>query len=126
MGKIIKIADGKVSIGMRNGTLKEVPLSSLKFQPQLGMLVDVYESATEIVVLPQLVYREGKVVNKIIYILLAFFLGGLGIHKFYARKTIAGIIYLIFCWTGIPAIISLIEAVLALTKKADVHGNIIL
>ena len=29
-------------------------------------------------------------VNKIIYIVLAFFLGGFGVHKFYAGKTMSG------------------------------------
>ena len=57
--------------------------------------------------------------------LLAFFLGGIGIHKFYAGKTGAGILYLIFCWSGIPVIISFIEFIVALCKKADANGNIL-
>lgn len=43
-------------------------------------------------------------------VLLALFLGGLGIHKFYLGKTSLGIIYLLFFWTLIPGIIALIEA----------------
>ncbi len=58
------------------------------------------------------------VVNKIAYCLLAFFLGGLGAHKFYAKQTGKGAVYLIFCWTSIPFII-------ALCKKADANGNIL-
>lgn len=41
--------------------------------------------------------------------LLCFFLGGLGIHKFYLGQTAAGIFYILFCWTGIPLIISFFE-----------------
>ena len=36
-------------------------------------------------------------VNKVIYILLALFLGSFGIHKFYAGKNMQGILHLIFC-----------------------------
>lgn len=42
--------------------------------------------------------------------ILAVFLGGIGIHKFYLRKTKQGILYLLFCWTYIPGILALIEA----------------
>lgn len=43
-------------------------------------------------------------------VLLALFLGGLGIHKFYLNNIGLGIVYLLFCWTYIPAIIAFIEA----------------
>ncbi len=44
-------------------------------------------------------------------IVLALFLGGLGIHKFYVNQPGWGFLYLIFCWTFIPAILGLIEAI---------------
>ncbi|WP_159721089.1 TM2 domain-containing protein [Streptococcus halichoeri] len=62
-------------------------------------------------------------VNKVIYILLAFFLGGLSVHKFYAGQTGRGILYLIFSWTFIPHFLALISAILALFKPADREGN---
>lgn len=43
-------------------------------------------------------------------VLLALFLGGLGAHKFYLNQAGIGIVYLLFCWTYIPAIIAFIEA----------------
>lgn len=49
--------------------------------------------------------------SRIVAALLAFFLGGLGAHKFYLNKNGKGFLYLIFCWTYIPAIVSLIEAI---------------
>lgn len=71
-------------------------------------------------------YGDGKkVVSKWIYVLLAFFLGGIGVHKFYAGKTGAGICYLLFCWTGIPAFIAFIEFIIAICSKADSNGNIL-
>lgn len=47
-------------------------------------------------------------------ILLAFFLGGLGVHKFYLKQTLWGILYLVFIWTYIPAFLSFIEALIFL------------
>lgn len=73
-----------------------------------------------------LTVQNGKVVNKVAYVLLALFLGGLGIHKFYAGKTGMGILYLVFCWTLIPAIVALVEAIIAITKPADANGNIVI
>lgn len=41
--------------------------------------------------------------------LLAAFVGGFGIHRFYLRSPVTGIFYILFCWTGIPSLIALIE-----------------
>lgn len=49
--------------------------------------------------------------------ILAILLGGIGAHKFYLNETGMGILYLVFCWTFIPAIIGLIEGILYLTKS---------
>lgn len=47
--------------------------------------------------------------------LFAIFLGGLGIHKFYLGETDKGIIYLLLCWTFIPAIIGFVEGIILLS-----------
>ena len=65
-----------------------------------------------------------KVVSKVAYCLLAFFLGCFGIHKFYAGKTAAGICYLLFCWTLIPSILALIDFIIGLCRHSDANGNI--
>ena len=49
--------------------------------------------------------------------LLALFLGGFGTHKFYLGKTGMGILYLVFCWTYIPSVLALIEAISYFTKS---------
>ncbi|HKL73746.1 MAG TPA: TM2 domain-containing protein, partial [Clostridia bacterium] len=46
--------------------------------------------------------------NKYIAALLAIFLGLFGVHKFYLGQKTAGIVYLIFFWTGIPEILGII------------------
>ncbi len=42
-------------------------------------------------------------------IVLCFFLGTFGLHKFYLGQIVAGVFYLLFCWTGIPSLIAFIE-----------------
>lgn len=49
--------------------------------------------------------------SRIVAALLAFFLGGFGAHKFYLNKNGKGFLYLIFCWTYIPAIIAFFECI---------------
>lgn len=45
---------------------------------------------------------------------LALLLGGLGAHKFYQGNVKLGVIYLCFFWTGIPALLGLVEGILIL------------
>lgn len=55
--------------------------------------------------------------SKVVAGLLAIFLGSFGIHKFYLGKVGMGILYLIFCWTYIPAIIGFIEGIIYLASN---------
>ncbi|WP_220446529.1 TM2 domain-containing protein [Paenibacillus piri] len=49
--------------------------------------------------------------------LLAIFLGGFGIHKFYLGRVGWGIVYLLFCWTYIPSIVGFIEGIIYLASS---------
>ena len=60
--------------------------------------------------------------NRYIAALLAFFLGGLGVHKFYLGKW-TGILYLVLCWTYIPSIIALVEGILYLVNGEDAFNE---
>lgn len=44
-----------------------------------------------------------------IAVLLAFFLGFIGIHKFYLGQPLWGVLYLVFSTTGVPAFIAFFE-----------------
>lgn len=49
--------------------------------------------------------------NKIVAGLLAIFLGGFGIHKFYLGRVGWGILYLLFSWTAFPLFLGIIEGI---------------
>ncbi len=38
-------------------------------------------------------------------------------HKFYLNQPVWGVLYLIFCWTFIPLVISLVEALCYLSES---------
>ncbi|MEO0288945.1 MAG: NINE protein [candidate division WOR-3 bacterium] len=57
--------------------------------------------------------------NKIAAGVLGILLGSFGIHKFYLGQVGWGIVYLLFCWTGIPSIIGIIEGIIYLTMSDD-------
>ena len=55
--------------------------------------------------------------------ILGILLGGIGVHKFYLNKFGMGILYLVFCWTAIPAIIGLVEGIIYLTQDDVTFGR---
>lgn len=57
---------------------------------------------------------SGSEKNRITAALLALFLGGIGVHHFYLGNTLAGVIYLLFCWTFIPALVAFVEFIVFL------------
>ena len=149
MAKVIRINGDIISIGTNDGGIKEVRASDINFVPVVGDEVEIFESENELIVTkkesinnnsnggininvsnqngaqPTYIANNTKAVNKIVYCLLAFFLGGIGIHKFYAGKIGTGILFIIFCWTFIPGIIAFIDFIIGLCKKADANGNIL-
>lgn len=67
------------------------------------------------------VAANGK--SRIAAALLAFFLGGFGVHKFYLGQVGQGILYLIFFWTFIPAIVAFIEFIILLCMSDETFNN---
>lgn len=53
--------------------------------------------------------------NKTAAGLLGILLGGLGAHKFYLGQILMGVLYFLFCWTFIPALLGLAEGIVFLT-----------
>lgn len=154
MSKIIAVDENVITIGTDDGTIKEVRPCDVNFVPQVGDKVEIFETETKTVVTkvedktsvnnmpaggininmnnqqtvnaPNTVVANGTIaVNKVVYCILAFFLGWCGAHKFYSHRIGAGICYLIFCWTIIPGFIAFIEFIVALCKKSDANGMIL-
>jgi TM2 domain-containing membrane protein YozV len=65
--------------------------------------------------------KEPMASKKVTAGLLALFLGGLGIHKFYLGYNRAGLIQLVlfFCTCGATKLLGFIEAIIYLTKSDD-------
>ncbi len=55
--------------------------------------------------------------SRITAAVLAFFLGGLGVHKFYLGRPVWGLLYLFFCWTFVPSLVAWIEMILLLVMN---------
>ena len=52
--------------------------------------------------------------NKTTTAILALFLGGFGLHRFYLGENSKGLLYLLFFWTVIPAIVSFFDCIIFL------------
>jgi TM2 domain-containing membrane protein YozV len=64
--------------------------------------------------------------NKWVAAALALLLGWIGAHKFYLGQTGMGIVYLLFCWTFIPLLLSMIETLMLVVsseREFDVRFN---
>ena len=55
--------------------------------------------------------------NRIVAALFAILLGTFGVHKFYTGKVGMGVLYLVFFWTAIPALVGFIEGIIYLTMS---------
>ncbi len=57
--------------------------------------------------------------DKNVAAILALFLGGIGVHKFYLGRSGWGILYLLFSWTMIPSFAALIEFIILATMDTE-------
>ena len=128
MDKIIRIENRIISVGKADGSLEEFDIAYFNFVPRVGDYVNIYRNDDSIIITKaENIFdnrSNSRGVNKTTYALLAFFLGVFGAQEFYAGNTRAGMLSLVFCWTGIPAIYGIYKFIIALSKPADENGCI--
>lgn len=67
----------------------------------------------------------GRCVSRSTYVKLAAACGWFcGAHRFYAGQKLLGTLYLLFCWTGIPFAMTLVDLMIALPMQPDQRGMI--
>jgi TM2 domain-containing membrane protein YozV len=69
-----------------------------------------------------LVVRQSRPSNykdKLVAGLLGIFLGGFGVHKFYLGRIGWGVVYVLFFWTALPAIIGFIEGIIYIASSQE-------
>ncbi|WVT92331.1 TM2 domain-containing protein [Enterococcus durans] len=148
MAKIVKLDSSEVVIATDEKEIIRVPYEELDWRPEVHDEVEVFKDGESLIItrvknssnsVEDKIHinvintqnqqvstsQSGRVVNKLVYVLLALFLGGLGAHKFYSGKTLMGILYLVFSWTFIPSALGLIEAIIGALKPSDSNGNIV-
>ena len=59
-------------------------------------------------------------------VLMALILGNVGGHHFYMRHFVAGVAYLLLCWTFLPGIVALIEAFLMPGRVREYNDRVAL
>jgi TM2 domain-containing membrane protein YozV len=151
MQKVLKIdnENSKILVSGEDGkSMEEYNLSSCTFTPQVGDFVNIYKSADNVIIEKNTATESvitnspvnnvtttegGKQVNKIVYILITLFLGGLGIHKFISGKIGIGFAYiaitvfgalLFFLGPLVVGILCIIDIVKVAGLPADPSGNV--
>jgi TM2 domain-containing membrane protein YozV len=123
MSEILVLNDSTVKVGEDNGNVTELPLVSLHFSnPVVGDRVRVYKDGDTFIVKREETATsntavnegDGRKINKVAYILLTFFLGFLGVHRFMRGQIGLGILMIITgggfgVWTLVDFIISLVK-----------------
>jgi TM2 domain-containing membrane protein YozV len=106
--KPVRITSANVLLCLREDEIADFPSKVAAAVAETKTAADAWEEAG------RGTKKDYKVFDKVPYGILAILLGGLGIQHFYIGKIGMGILSILFCWTGIPALIGLIQGIIAL------------
>lgn len=131
MSEILRTTQDTVTIGSDDGSMADLPIASISFPgPVVGDQVCVYKNNDAFMVSRAAPTAESsdtndqdrRKVNKVAYVLLTFFLGGLGIHRFMRGQVGLGILMLFFGWVTL-GIWWLVDFVISLVKLPAYPGD---
>ncbi len=132
MSEILKIENGTVKVGMDDGTTIETPIATLQFSnPKVGDQVRPYKDGDSFIV-KRVEHNnvalssndeDRRRVNKIAYVLLTFFVGALGVHRFMRGQIGLGILMLLFGWWATLGIWPLVDFIISLVKLSAYPGD---
>lgn len=143
MAEILGLNESKVKVGQDNGDVVEVPIAALNFSnPMIGDRVRVYKDQGGYIVRRDEANSNTdasgtgsdiRIVNKIAYILIVFFIGGLGVHRFMRGQVGLGILMLLLAILIGPITLGLgwfvlgvwvlIDFIISLVKLSDYSGD---
>lgn len=132
MSEILEIGQSVVKIGSDTGEIINAPLATLQFaNPQVGDRVKVYKSGKEVIVTKDdnttalgATSADGtRKINKVIYVLVTFFIGWLGVHRFMRGQVGLGIFMLLLgSWITL-GIWPLVDFIIGLVKLSAYSGD---
>lgn len=141
MAEILNINEGKVKVGQDSGDVVELPIAVLQFSnPAVGDKVRVYKDGDGYIVKREEANKEiagansdTRTVNKVAYVLLTFFIGGLGVHRFMRGQVGLGILMLVLVFLIGPLTLGLgwfalgvwvlIDFIVSLIKLSSYSGD---
>ncbi|MEI6228756.1 MAG: TM2 domain-containing protein [Candidatus Saccharibacteria bacterium] len=131
MSEILEINGGTVKISKDDGSMVEIPIATLHFSnPKVGDKVRVYKDGEIYIVkredstVGEIVTNDGdrRKINKVAYVLLTFFLGGIGVHRFMRGQVGLGVIMILFGWLTF-GIWWLVDFIISLVKLSAYTGD---
>lgn len=88
-------------------------------QPQSGPATPAPTPPPQVIYVPQPPKRTSCDKNKVLAGILAIVFGGIGVHKFYLGRIGQGILYLLFFWTYVPAVVGFVEGIVYLCMSDE-------
>ena len=131
MSEILIINDNIVKVGVDDGSVVELPITSFQYSnPRVGDKVRLFKDNDNYIVkreesaLGSIVVNDGdrRSINKIAYILLTFFFGCFGVHRFMRGQIGIGILMILFGWLTF-GIWWLVDLIISLVKLSEYPGD---